>query len=262
MITLKIKDKSGAVLAETTHENYAQLVYEASYNEGDIIVLECTEKSSYIKLMLDDTMADTFAFLKDGTYNLTVPFGEACQGYCAKSFTGERHFLSARYATKHEIALRKNLAFNPFDNSKNATLFPHAIANVETRGEAVFAARNAINGNTANQGHGVWPFESWGIQRREDAEFVVEFGREVLVDGIGITIRCDFPHDNWWHTVTVEFSDGSTETLQLEKTCLPQSFNVAARKVLSAKLCHMKKDETDESPFPALTAIEYYGTEA
>lgn len=31
----------------------------------------------------------------------------------------------------------------------------------------MFAARNAIDGVTANRSHGSWPYESWGINKRE-----------------------------------------------------------------------------------------------
>lgn len=259
MITLKIANEANRILAETTHENSAQLVYDAAYTLGDKIVLECDDAPCFLTIALDDAMPSATVYMTEKTYELAVPFDEQKNSYCQKCFSGEKNFIYARKAANFEIDMRRNLAFNPYDGHKNTALFPHAAANVETRGEAVFAARNAINGNTANQGHGNWPFESWGIQRREDAEFCVNFGRKVTADSIGLTIRCDFPHDNWWHTVSVEFSDGSCETLSLKKTCLPQYFAIAPREIEWAKLCQMKKDEKDESPFPALTALEIIG---
>lgn len=259
MITLKIVSDKNKELAQATHVNSAQLIYEAAYTKGDKIILECDETPCFLTIALDDAMPVATIYMSEPSYELVVPFDEQKTSYCPKCFTGERQFIYARKATEYETTVRRNLALNPYDGHKNASIYPHAVANVETRGEAVFAARNAINGNTANQNHGIWPFESWGIQRREDAEFCVNFGRMVSADGIGITIRCDFPHDNWWHTVTVEFSNGSSETLSLEKTCLPQYFNMAPRDIEWARLCHMKKDENDESPFPALTAFEIIG---
>ena len=262
MLTIKIINAAGAVMAQIDDAESAQLLYEAAYAEGDAIVLESSEAGVFVAARLEDSMPEAVVYLADKCYTLPVPFGEKRSSYCPKSFCGERHFLMARTATATEIAARRDLAQNPYDHHQNEALFPHAIANVETRGEAVFAARNAINGNTANHGHGVWPYESWGIQRREDAAFTVQFGRTVQCDGVGITIRCDFPHDNWWHTVSVEFSDGSRETFSLQKTALPQHFAIPARKIAWARLCEMKKDETDESPFPALSALQIFGTEA
>ena len=63
----------------------------------------------------------------------------------------------------------RNLALNVNDQSCGTTCYPHVSANVETRGEAVFAAVNVVDGVTANEGHWKWPFQSGGINRREDA---------------------------------------------------------------------------------------------
>ena len=59
----------------------------------------------------------------------------------------------------------RNLALNVNDQSCSTTCYPHVSANVETRGEAVFAAVNGVDGVTANEGHWKWPFQSWGINR-------------------------------------------------------------------------------------------------
>ncbi len=68
------------------------------------------------------------------------------------------------------------------------------MANVETRGEAVFAARNAIDGVTVNDAHGEWPYESWGINRREDANMRLEFGsRKVAVTASVFVHKGGFP---------------------------------------------------------------------
>ena len=40
---------------------------------------------------------------------------------------------------------------------------------LETGGEAVFAARNAIDGIYENSSHGEWPYQSWGINRDPNA---------------------------------------------------------------------------------------------
>ena len=103
------------------------------------------------------------------------------------------------------------------DQHGETNCYPHASANVETRGEAVFAARNAIDGVTVNDAHGEWPYESWGINRREDANMRLEFGRKVAVSRIRLYTRADFPHDNWWKQVTIRFSDGSEVVAELEK---------------------------------------------
>ena len=124
----------------------------------------------------------------------------------------------------------RNLALNVNDTHENTTCFPHAFANVETRGESVFAAKNAIDGVTANECHGEWPYDSWGINRNPDAEMTVDFGREVEIDRIILYIRADFPHDNWWKKVTVTFSDGEEKEFSLKKTGCGQEFTFEKKK--------------------------------
>ena len=181
--------------------------------------------------------------------------------YSPKSFAGACHIIRARFATPEEIAARRNLAYNPYDEHGDTGFFPHAHANVETRGEAVFAARNAIDGVYENDAHGIWPYQSWGINRDPNAALTLDFGRPVTIDELRLTLRADFPHDAWWTQATVEFDDGSREVLELKKSAAPQCFAIAPRTVKSLKLFELIKAE-DPSPFPALTQIEAWGVEA
>lgn len=259
-LTISILGADGSVKADATGENAATLVYKAPYAEGDEIRMEC-DTPDYVVALLEDSMAQAFGYLNGG-YRLLVPFGEKRVSYSPKSFTGDMHLLWARAATAQEIAGRKNLCYNVLDSHENPGLFPHATANVETRGESVFAGRNAIDGCYANHDHGPWPFQSWGINRNPDAELTIDFGRAVTIDTLVFTLRADFPHDNWWHTATVTFSDGSEFSPAFVKTGAPQSFAIAPRTVRWLKIGKLLKDETDPSPFPALTQIEAWGTEA
>ena len=83
----------------------------------------------------------------------------------------------------------------------------------------------------------------------------------MIVDELRLTLRADFPHDSYWAQATVAFDDGSREVLQLTKTAAPQAFAIAPRTIQSLKLFELKKAE-DSSPFPALTQLEEWGTEA
>lgn len=92
-----------------------------------------------------------------------------------------------------------------------AGCYPHVWANAETAGPVapLFAARNVIDSVLANEGHYPWPYQSWGIDQREDAELTVEFGRPVDMEELRLTTRADFPHDSWWVQAAVSFSDGT-----------------------------------------------------
>jgi hypothetical protein len=136
--------------------------------------------------------------------------------------------------------------------------YPHASANVETRGETVFAAVNAIDGVTASDSHGIWPYESWGINRRDDAAWELEFGRPVDIERLVIYTRADFPHDNWWERATVTFSDGTKEILELTKGGEAQQFEIHKSGIEWLEINELIK-AADPSPFPALIQFKVYG---
>ena len=135
--------------------------------------------------------------------------------------------------------------------------YPHAFANVETRGESVFAARNAIDGVLANKSHGPWPFESWGINMQDDAEITLDFGRPVDFDQIVLYTRADFPHDNWWVKATLVFSDGTQEVVDMVKSAEPHRFSIEKKQITWIKLSKQIKAD-DQTPNPALSQIEVY----
>jgi hypothetical protein len=256
-LTITITGAEGAVKARAAGDDAVSLVYQAAYTEGDAIHLSA-DTEGFVVARLEDSIAPVFGFLKSD-FILPVPFGEKKASYSPKNFSGPVQVLRARAADEREMRAYRNVAFNPLDNHENTGLFPHAAANVETRGESVFAARNAINGNRTNGGHGLWPYESWGVNRREDAEIRVEFGRIVQIDRLVITLRADFPHDNWWKQAVVRFSDGSSLRPLFEKTGAPQEFIIPPRKVEWLTLGELIKDESDPSPFPALVQLECCG---
>ncbi len=262
-LTLEVQNQSGTVLATETTENRCVLAYEGEYAEGDRLVLKTDTPNRFLMLQFDDGMGESFVYLKEKELIYTIPFGEKKYAYAPKVFSGDWHVLSVRLATEAEIAMNKNLCKNVYDQGADLGCYPHAHANVETRGESIFAARNAINGNCCNRLHGWWPFESWGVNMQDDAEITVEFGRKVIADRIVLVTRADFPHDNYWQEVTFKFSDGSTLVQALEKSVLPHEIPLPEKKTIEwVTLCDMKKDPDDPSPFPALTQIEVYGVEA
>ncbi|GHU25209.1 hypothetical protein FACS1894164_13840 [Spirochaetia bacterium] len=259
--SIQIIDSDGRVKAEAVGEEIVHLVYLDAYTEGDSISASCGE-NAFVIMQMEDSIQPVYGFLK-GVFRLKVPFGEKRESYSPKSFIGNQHLLWIREASESERAQYRNMALNPLDNHENSAFFPHVVANVETRGESVFAARNAIDGNTANKSHGPWPYESWGINCQDDAEITIHFGRVVEIDRLLITLRSDFPHDNWWKEATITFSDGSIFKPHFSKTALPQEFKLdSVQKIEWLKMSNMKKDEAVSSPYPALTQIEVFGREA
>jgi len=260
-LTLSIQNAEGTTLAVSKDTHTVTLVYNSCYQMGDSIVFHTSETNRHYMIQLEDTMEPAFVYMAKNEYTLRIPFEEQKTSYNPRSFIGKGHYLSARAASLEEIAAYKNLAKNVYDTHGNESCYPHAFANVETRGEAVFAARNAIDGLLANFSHGTYPFASWGINQNPDAEWTLEFGRSVQIDKIVIFLRADFPHDNWWKEITVSYSDGTTMIFNMEKTHKGQSFSFPKKEITWLRLSHLIKAD-EPSPFPALSQLEVYGNEA
>ncbi|MDR3334894.1 MAG: carbohydrate-binding protein [Treponema sp.] len=261
MLVIKIIGRETKILEEYVGECFVDVIYRHSYHRGQAIRIETDKAPCFLVIQLDDVMTPALIYLKDESYTFPVPFGEKKISYNPKAFWGRLHRITAREAYEWEIQVKKNLCLNPYDIHENHACYPHAIANVETRNSSMFAAQNAINGNTFNCKHGLWPYESWGINRCPDAEITIEFGREVIIDAIVLWTRADFPHDNWWRQGEFIFSDETTMTVTMEKTHLPHEFTLEPKVTTTLKLGKLIINESDQSPFPALTQIETYGYE-
>lgn len=257
-LKISILNSQGEVKCQVCDQDQALMVFEGEYAPGDTIVFETGKTDAYYVIRIDDTMDESYVYLTSPKVVYTIPFDEKKISYNPKCFTGERHYITMRVAEDHENDSYRNLAKNVMDQHGDLGCYPHAYANVETRGESVFAARNAIDGIVANESHGPWPYQSWGINRQDDAEITVDFGRPVDFDKIVLYTRADFPHDNWWVKATFTFSDGSVEIVDMEKSVKPHVFRIEKKQITWVKLSNLIKAD-DPSPFPALTQIEVYG---
>ncbi|MBO4456154.1 MAG: carbohydrate-binding protein [Butyrivibrio sp.] len=248
--------------AQSEGEDSVLLAWDGEYRKGDFIEFSGLEPGKFYVVKVDAAVDEAFCIIDRETVLFEVPFYEKKTSYNPLAFFGNRHLISIRKAYSYEIRNYKNLAKNPFDQHEESGVYPHASANVETRGEAVFAARNAIDGCIATLSHGEWPYESWGINMQDDAEFTLDFGREVDFDRIVLYTRADFPHDNWWVQATFTFSDGTEKVVTMDKKVgEPHVFFIEKEKIRWIKLGKLIKAD-DPSPFPALTQIEVYGTES
>lgn len=259
MLSIKVLDRDNKTIEVSRGEEEVNLVCAREYREGDRIILETDGEPAYLWLQMDDALGRSLVYVT-GNVSYSIPFGEKRISYSPKAFYGSRHLITARTARDYEIKAYRNLAYNINDQHGAANCFPHASANVETRGEAVFAARNAIDGVTVNSSHGEWPYESWGINRQDDAVMRIDFGRTVEVDQVVLYTRADFPHDNWWKKAVLTFSDGSTLDLDMKKSALPHIKDFEKKQINWIEISQLIKSK-EPSPFPALTQMEVYGTD-
>lgn len=260
-IKVSLKDAKDKVLLEQMQDDITVLVFKKRYQLGDYYEIELEKPNSYIVVQLDPILNPALIYIQGNHWRYNIPFN--FQRYPAMadgSFEGIAHYACVREATTEEILREQNLAYNSHDQHQNSGAFPHVTANAETRNEDAFLAKNVIDGYLANKGHGRFPFQSWGIDQRDDAELKLDFGREVLVKKIGILLRADFPHDNYWTKADITFSDGTTITLNLEKTDKIQYFSVAKKKSRYLKLNHLCKAADGNNAFPSLSQLLVWGT--
>ncbi len=259
-LEISIIKKDGTVACCEKNQDEVCLVYDGLYEQGDSIVIVSSEDHVHLAVQVDDALGDSQIYLTGRIIKYIVPFGEKRFNLSPKAFSGEKHYLYARAATQPEIHNYRNLAVNKMDQFEETGCYPHAEANVATRGESVFAARNAIDGIVVNRSHGHWPYTSWGINQQDDAEIRIKFGREVTIDKIVLYTRADFPHDNWWKQITITFSDGDEILWNMEKNDKPHVMEIKEKRVSWIKLSHLIKAD-DPSPFPALSQIQVFGTD-
>ncbi|MBQ8616068.1 MAG: carbohydrate-binding protein [Clostridia bacterium] len=260
MIAIRVMSADDTLLAQTEHESETLLRVDREYQAGDVIVIESDNK--HLIVQMDATILPGEVYLPEGKMTWTVPTGEHRLAYCPVAFGGGRHIVTARAMTQAEVSARRNLACNPSDLRGDTDFFPHCTANVETRGESCFAARNVIDGMRHSDYHGEWPFQSWGIGAREDAWCLLDFGREVIADEMALTLRADFPHDAYWVSGHVVLSDGSEIAYDLEKTGDRQFIPFGGEHSIRwMRLERMQKSD-DPSAFPALIEWEVFGRDA
>ncbi len=255
MIKLRIIDSNGIVKLEKNGKeiNYN---YKAPYSEGDVIEITSPEKE-YIVVKPCESMIASIVCIPNGSFRFPIPFGDKREAYKEDSWSGDENLIYARPATDKEIYMYRNIALNSSDYRYAEGIYPHASANVVTNDLAAYEARNAIDGITKNDGHGRFPNHSYSGGKREDIEFVLDFGQKVHADYIVLYLRADFPHDTYWKELTFEFSDGTYARFYPQQTANPQRLKVD--KITDRIIIKNFKQAADPLSFAALSQIEVYG---
>lgn len=250
--------RAGEVIASASGEKEAQLLYLGAYQPGDEIRFETDDEHAIVQV--DQGVKPARVYLPKKAFTFRLPLdGINPAVYAPGTFEGEMHLCTIRPDTDNSY---RNLARNPADQRGEVTCYPHAMANVETRDESWFCARNVIDGEHIANGHGPWPYGSWGIGARTDAELTLDFGREVIVDKMALYLRADFPHDAYWIQGTVLLDDGFELTFPLEGIDGAQEIDLGGKhRIRSLKLYKLIKCD-NPSAFPSLRQIEVYGADA
>ncbi len=258
MITIAVHSADGTLRASAEHPEEVWLFLDRAYQPGDFIRIS---GAKHLKVQMDQSLAEGEVYLPEGRMTWTVPVGEHRLAYAPGTFEAPRHVITAKLIPEETLSAVRVLSCNPADLRGSTDFFPHCTANVETRNEACFCARNVIDGIRLNTFHGEWPFQSWGIGAREDAWCRLDLGRTVIAERMALTLRADFPHDAYWTSGHVVLSDGSDIAFDLEKTAERQWINLGNRKICWLQLERLIKSD-DPSAFPALRQWEVFGRDS
>jgi hypothetical protein len=267
---IEVQDAQGTrVAGPETHatpgkEPSAVLDVEREYQPGDRIMFGGPQR---MVLRLDEHMPECLVYLASDPGNVTyeIPYGteekQTGSAYAPESFAGKSHRVTVRSLTKKELKGYRNLALNPCDvratEQAPAQVFPHSTTNSVSRSLFDFESRNAIDGVTQNGHHGVWPYQSWGPQLRTDLWWKLDFGRTVELDKVRLMVRADFPHDSYWKTADIEFSDGSHVSLQIGSSAEFQDFPFKKRRVSWLRITNLVA--ADPAKWCSFIEVEAWG---
>jgi len=265
-ISIEVQDGSGKTIASansSSKKRSTTLTLNHEYQAGDRIIVHGPQ---WMTLHISDEVPECSVFLSSGAHHsltFEVPYGGGEQqtgsAYSPGSFAGTSHSLTISPVPSRNRLIRRNLALNPCDaRTSSPTLFPHASTNSVSRDAYDFEARNAIDGAISNRHHGEWPYQSWGPLIRTDLWWKLEFGREVQIDTLRIMLRTDFPHDSYWKSAVVEFSDGTSLPLEMTSTSDFQDFHFPAKRVSWLRLTHLV---STENRWSALIEFEAWGND-
>ena len=241
------------------------LTFDREYQPGDYLVLGGTRRMA---VRVDETLPECLLYVPDSTeakFIYEIPYGreekQTGSAYAAEMFAGGSHRVELRAMNKRELTGYRNLALNPCDlpRAEQAAVqfFPHASSNSVSRSLFDFEARNAIDGFSQNGHHGVWPYQSWGPQLRTDIWWKVDFGRAVELDKVRLMVRADFPHDSYWKSADVEFSDGSHVPLKIAQSAEFQDFYFSKRTVSWLRINNVMP--ADPSKWCSFIEVEAWG---
>jgi hypothetical protein len=214
---------------------------------------------------MDESLSECLLYLPGSSFSFEIPYGRTEQqtgsAYAPESFSGNSHRITARALTREERSGYRNLALNPCDLLKPedgpAQSYPHSSTNSYSRNLYDFAARNAIDGVSQNGHHGTWPYQSWGPGLSLDLWWKLDFGRPVELDKLRLMVRADFPHDSYWKSAVIEFSDGTSLPIQITSSPDFQEFSFPKRTVSGFRLTNLLP--ADPAKWCAFIEVEAWG---
>lgn len=236
-ITIKVMDKDYNVKAEMGGNNDVCLNYQEAFQEGDMIIVECNKKPSYLVLQLDNTIGECIVYLASNITAFEVPLrGDSC----VENFLAKPHSLCARVASNIEIRQYRNLALNKYDHKSNFNCYPH-VEIVKDNGVNSSESQYAVSSNS-----------------EECVELNIRFGRKVNINKMIFDKQSDPIQESFWLDSFIKFSDDTKMKCDLVKTDLGQVLTFQQKEVEWIRLCKVIKKTDDFHTFN-IENIEVYG---
>ena len=242
-------------------------MYVGKYVNGGKLTVTLPAGEKYLAISLSSRVGEAIVYCPDGKFTytffgLTSVFPNTMNTNSGIVYS--YNMITARIPTAEELAKEHNLALNPYDTKSATGAYPHAsTSNVYTSSDE-WAARNAIDGFTANKGHGTYPYQSWAPSStmKESDYFMIDFGREVTVNELVVVIRADFPHDSYFTGCTLTLSDGTTMQINLTNSALEQVIDLGGVTTTSVKLSGFSVEKAGATTdYAALVEVACMGTE-
>ncbi|MBR2337954.1 MAG: discoidin domain-containing protein [Clostridia bacterium] len=243
----------------TGADGVTQLVVAEKYTSGATVNVTLPEGEHYLGLTLHDSLGEAILYVPSGVYTYQFPTHSFSYIFSSTLISSTSNTIKARVVSETELSQRRNVALNPYDLNGAVSAYPHATAS-DSYNDSTFAPRNAIDGMAQNTKHGSYPYQSWGATATGGRWFQVNFQHEVYVDEVVMAIRADFPHDTYWKTATLEFSDGSKEDITVSPTAEKQSFKFDVVKTSYVKVTNLVKANPNVQ-WAGITEFEVYGSE-
>ena len=120
----------------------------------------------------------------------------------------------------------RNAALNPDDVQGESDVYPHAVSNSEWAYAVKYAAKNVIDGKKPS---GTEDIPCWSPNIRADAFLEIDFGHEVALDAIAVSLAGDAEHTAFFESAVCAFSDGTQETLTFRPSTDEQRFSFDRR---------------------------------
>lgn len=228
-----VYDPKASSAKTVTGETSVEMTVSKAYKTGDKITVTLPEGQHYLAICLaKDVVEESIVYLPNSVFTYTAQ--NVSVSYPSE-MNGQKCTITARIPTADELAASRNLALNPADLIDATAVFPHvsttSVHDINNESNRLqFESRNVIDGFTQNNGHGGYPFQSWGPASNMGPtdNLIIDFGREVTLTELVVYLRADFPHDTYWKSCVVIFSDGSKQTLNFEKIADAQSITFDA----------------------------------